>query len=211
MLEELTNLSGIASFWGPLSALLLTSTALMGSPGPATISVAAMAAAFGPRRAARYLSGIILGTTAVLLIVASGLTGAVHAIPGAQPVLIGAAALYILYLAFKIATAAPLAAHDPDAPAPSFLGGFFLAIANPKAYAAIAAVFASITIFRDNVAWDAGLKVAVLTIMVALINTLWLFIGAGLSRILANPAQARVVNIIFAAALVLAMLLAVAA
>ena len=156
MLEELTNLSVIASFWGPLSALLLTSTALMGSPGPATISVAAMAAAFGPRRAARYLSGIILGTTAVLLIVASGLTGAVHAIPGAQPVLIGAAALYILYLAFKIATAAPLAAHDPDAPAPSFLGGFFLAIAGPlvatrgqRQGAAVALSYLSRVYFRD--------------------------------------------------------------
>ncbi len=208
MIDELT--SNPAAFWSSLSALLMTSLALMGSPGPATISVTAMAAAFGPRRAAPYLLGIIAGTTTVLVIVASGLTGAVLALPGVGPVLIAAAAVYILYLAFTIATAPPLALRDSGATPSSFVGGLFLALANPKAYAAIAAVFASVSLVPRGIAWDAGLKVAVLAIMVALINTAWLFVGAGLSRMLSDPIKARIVNVLFATALVVAVVLAVA-
>jgi len=52
--------------WSSLAALVLTSLAIMGSPGPATISLTGSGVAFGVRRSARYLAGIILGTTAVL-------------------------------------------------------------------------------------------------------------------------------------------------
>lgn len=208
MIDELT--SDPAAFWSSLSALLITSLALMGSPGPATISVTAMAAAYGPRRATPYLLGIIVGTTTVLVIVASGLTGFVLAIPGVGPILIAGAAAYILYLAFKIATAPPQALNVSDDTPSSFVGGLFLALANPKAYAAIAAVFASVSLVQRDIAWDAGLKVAVLSVMVALINTAWLFVGAGLSRMLSDPVNARIVNVLFAAALVLAVILAVA-
>lgn len=208
MIEELLSLFGTAAFWGSLSALLLASAALMGSPGPATISVAGMAAAFGPRAATPYLTGIILGTTAVLVLVATGLTGAVLAIPGAAPVLIGAAALYILYLACRIATAPPLARRSMAGTASRFSGGFLLAIANPKAYAAISAVFASVRLVDGNTLWDAGLKVAVLAVMVALINTAWLFVGSLFSRLLGDPVRARIVNGLFAAMLVAATLMA---
>lgn len=207
MIGELT--SEPAAFWNSLSALLMTSLALMGSPGPATISVTAMAAAYGPRGATPYLLGIIAGTTAVLVVVASGLTGAVLALPGVGPVLIAAAAAYILYLAFKIANAPPLALNASDGTPSSFIGGFFLALANPKAYAAIAAVFASVSLVQSDILCDASLKVAVLTVMVALINTAWLFVGAGLSRMLSDPVKARIVNVFFAMALVLAVILAV--
>lgn len=207
MIDELT--SNPTAFWSSLSALLMTSLALMGSPGPATISVTAMAAAFGLRRAVPYLLGIIAGTTTVLIIVASGLTGVILALPGVGPILIAAAAIYILYLAFKIATAPPLALRDTYDTPSSFLGGLFLALANPKAYAAIAAVFASVSLIPHDIALDAFLKVTVLTIMVALINAAWLFVGAGLSRMLSDPFKARIVNVAFAAGLVIAVILAV--
>lgn len=211
MLDQFITAAESVEFWGPLSALLLTSLALMGSPGPATISVAATAAAFGPKRAVRYMLGIILRTTSVLVIVASGLTGTVFAIPGAQPILIGAAALYILYLAYRIATAPPIVANGADTRPPSVAGGFFLAIANPKAYAAIGAVFASITVFEQSLAGDAVFKVVVLAIMVALINLVWLFVGALLSHLMGHPVWARVINGLFAAVLVFAMVVALLA
>lgn len=198
-----------SALWGSLSTLLLTALALMGSPGPAVISVAAMSAAYGPRRAIPFLSGIVGGTTTVLLIVASGLTGALLALPGIGPALVLAAAMYILYLAYRIATAPPVSEPDSGATPPSFAGGFFLAIANPKAYAAIAAVFASATLIRGSLAWDTAMKVALLTVMVVSVNIVWLFVGAALSRALRDPVKARVANMLFAAALVVAVVLAV--
>jgi hypothetical protein len=44
--------------WGSLGPLLLASAAIMGSPGPATISLVGVGSAFGVRRALPYLVGI---------------------------------------------------------------------------------------------------------------------------------------------------------
>src|SRR6266567_5749219 len=58
--------------WAAAGPLLLSSLAVMGSPGPATISLTAAGSAYGLRRSARYLVGVTAGTTIVLLAVASG-------------------------------------------------------------------------------------------------------------------------------------------
>ena len=45
--------------WGPAGSLLVTSLAIMGSPGPATISLTAAGSAYGVRRSLPYLAGIV--------------------------------------------------------------------------------------------------------------------------------------------------------
>jgi len=52
-----------------LPAFLLAAVALAGSPGPATLSLTATGAAFGARRGAAYLAGIVVGMVAVMAIV----------------------------------------------------------------------------------------------------------------------------------------------
>ncbi|TIX52396.1 MAG: LysE family translocator, partial [Mesorhizobium sp.] len=79
---------------------------------------------FGLRGSLRYASGIILGTVAVLLVVTTGITAMLSSVPKLTPLLAVASATYILYLAFKIATAPPLAARTGGAARPTFLGGF---------------------------------------------------------------------------------------
>ena len=95
----------------PFISLILAAIVIMGSPGPSTISLTAVGAAFGHRRSLPYLLGLILGTTAVLLIVAAGLSALASAAPMAAPVLLVASGIYIAYLAYQIASAPPLAAH----------------------------------------------------------------------------------------------------
>jgi hypothetical protein len=53
--------------WGSIPPLLLISLAVMGSPGPATISPVAVGSVFGARHSLKYLIGIIVGTTVVLV------------------------------------------------------------------------------------------------------------------------------------------------
>jgi threonine/homoserine/homoserine lactone efflux protein len=180
---------------------LLTSLAIMGSPGPATISLTGSGVAFGVRRCARYLAGIVLGTIIVLAAVAVGVTGALLAIPAARPVLIAAAVAYILHLAYHIATAPPLAAGSDAAEAPSLAGGLLLGAANPKAWVAIGAVFVSVRL-SGHAAVDAGLKTCVLAVMIVIINTGWLAAGASLAPVLRDPARSRRANRVLAAALI---------
>ncbi len=181
---------------------------LMGSPGPATLSLAGLGTAFGFRASLGYLAGIILGTTAVLLMTAAGVTALVTAHPALPVVVTIAAVIYILYLAEKIATAPVGRIATGKARAPSFAPGFTLAIANPKAFAAIGAVYASHTI-ADDVAIDTGAKLAALGAVIVIVNTIWLAFGAAFSRVLTNPVIGRAANILFAILLVASVALTV--
>jgi threonine/homoserine/homoserine lactone efflux protein len=193
--------------WGSAGPLLVASLAIMGSPGPATISLTAAGSAYGVRRSLAYLAGIIAGTTIVLVAVATGITAALLAVPALRAVLLAISAAYILWLAYHVATAPPLAARTAASDAPSLAGGTLLGVANPKAWVAIAAVFASVRL-ADSAAVDAGAKIAVLTAMIVLINTVWLVAGASLAPMLRDSRRARVVNLALAATLVGATALA---
>jgi threonine/homoserine/homoserine lactone efflux protein len=193
-----------------LASLILASLVVMGSPGPSTMSVTAVGAAFGFRRSLAYLAGIILGTTAVLVAVAAGVVAMLMSLPRLAPVLAAASAAYIAFLAFKIATAPPLSRQHQAASAPSFAGGFLLGVANPKAYLAIAAVFAGTTLAVESRLIDAMLKTGVLTIAIVVIHLCWLTAGVWLSRLLHHPVSSRIVNLLFAAILIFTTIMAIA-
>lgn len=195
--------------WRPLLAFVLAATVVMGSPGPATISVTAVGAAFGLSHSLRYTLGIVLGTIAVLLVVATGIMAVLGSMPRLAPLLVVASAAYILYLAFKIATAPPLAARASEATHPTWLAGFLLAVANPKAYVAIAAVFAGASSNQGSTEPGLWLKLTVLAAMIVVIHAVWLLAGAAFARFLRKPVASRIINLIFAATLVLTTVLAV--
>ncbi len=86
-----------------LPGFLIAALALAGSPGPATLSLAAAGAAFGARRGLAYLAGLTAGMVVVMGIVASGVVGLLLAVPGAAPVVTarGSALLRLAGLAHR--------------------------------------------------------------------------------------------------------------
>ncbi|HEV3505003.1 MAG TPA: LysE family transporter [Actinomycetes bacterium] len=193
--------------WGSIWPLVVTALALMGSPGPATVSLAAAGSAYGVRRSLGYLAGIVLGTAVVLVAVAAGITVTLLAVPVLRSVLVALSVAYILWLAYRIATT-PRTGEGPAAAPPSLAGGVLLGVANPKAWVAIAAVFAS-TRLAGTATADAAAKVAVLSLVMVLIMVAWLLAGACFASTLRDPGRARVVNLALAAALVGSTALAV--
>jgi threonine/homoserine/homoserine lactone efflux protein len=191
-----------------LLAFVLAGFALTGSPGPATLSLAATGAAFGARHGVPYLAGIVAGVLVVMAITATGVTGLVLALPGAAAALAGIAAVYVVYLAWRIATAPPLTAARDGGRPPSLVGGFCLALANPKAYAAMAALFSGFVLAGGRPAWDAGLKALILLGIMLVVNVAWLLAGAALARAVRRPRVARAINLTFAALLVASVALA---
>ncbi len=187
--------------WGSVGPLLLISLAIMGSPGPATISLVAAGSAYGVRRSLRYLVGIIVGTTIVLVAAATGITAVLLAAPAISSVVIGTSAAYILWLAYHIATAPPLSGQTAVVAAPSLAGGALLGVANPKSWVAIAAVFTSAHL-ADEAAADAIAKIAVLAAMIIMILAAWLVAGTSLAPLLREPRRGRVVNAALAVLLV---------
>lgn len=194
--------------WPSVGPLLMTSLAIMGSPGPASISLAVVGSAFGVRRSLPYLIGIVAGTTLVLVGVATGITTTLLAVPALRAVLVVGSAGYLLWLAYRVATAPPLAALPASEAPPSLAGGVLLGVANPKAWLALAAVFASARL-SDAATTDAVAKFAVLSAMVVLVMAGWLVAGASLAPVLRDPGRPRILNTALAAALVAATALAV--
>jgi threonine/homoserine/homoserine lactone efflux protein len=193
-----------------LPAFLLAAIALAGSPGPATLSLTATGAAFGARRGAAYLAGIVIGMVAVMLVVASGLVGLLLAVPGATPVVTVLAVAYFLYLAWRIATAPPLAADTAERRTPTFAGGLMLSLINPKGYAAMAALFSGFVLVQERLALDVAAKMVVLVLIITAVNVAWLLAGAALTRFFRDPRTNRAINVAFAVLLVASVALALA-
>ena len=185
-----------------LLGFILAGLALAGSPGPNTLSLAAAGAAFGARRSLGYMAGIVIGMVGVMGIAAAGVIGVVLAIPGAKPVVIAAASAYFAYLAFRIATAPPLAEGAGTGRRPSFAGGVFLSLVNPKGYAAMAALFSGFVLVRERLALDAALKATILLALMIAVDLAWLSAGAALTRLFRDPRANRAINVTFAVLLV---------
>ncbi len=184
---------------------ILAGIALTGSPGPNTLGLAAAGAAFGARRGVWYMNGLLIGMVLVMAITASGVLGVLFAVPGATPVITAIAVAYFAYLAYRIATAPPLSDETTERRQPSFAGGVFQSLVNPKAYAAMAALFSSFVLIREHLALDVVTKVLVLAVIIALVNIVWLFTGAALTRYFRTPGINRAINIGFAVLLVLSV------
>lgn len=191
-----------------LAGFIAAGFALAGSPGPSTLSLAAVGAAFGFARGLRYATGLVVGMMAVMAIVAVGGVGLLLAIPGIGYAIAILAAVYLLWLAWRIASSPPLAEHDGKRLPPGFTDGVFLSLANPKAYAAMAALLSGFMLVADHPLLDVILKVSVLTPIIAGINVVWLMAGTGLTRYLRSPRASRVINVTFAILLVVSVALA---
>jgi len=185
-----------------LLGFVLAGFALAGSPGPNTLSLAATGAAFGVQRGFSYMTGIVVGMAAVMAVVAAGVVGVLLALPGAASLVTVLAAAYFVYLAFRIAMAPPLTERSGRERQPSFAGGVFLSLVNPKGYAAMAALFSGFQLMRGRLALDATAKAVLLLAIITAVNIAWLSAGAALTRFFHEPRSNRAINVTFAVLLV---------
>jgi threonine/homoserine/homoserine lactone efflux protein len=188
-------------------SLLVTALVVMGSPGPSTLSLVAAGLAHGTRTSLGYGAGLVLGTATVLLAVASGITAVLLAVPALRTVLLLAAAAYLLWLAYRLATASSLGARGART-RPTFAGGIALGTLNPKAWVAIGVVFAGSHVAATP-AVDAVVKVVLLGGVIVVVHAGWLAAGRLLVPLLQSPRTARLVNRIMAVLLVGTAVLAV--
>jgi threonine/homoserine/homoserine lactone efflux protein len=191
-----------------LLSFVVANFALTGSPGPNTLSLAAAGAAFGFRRSLAFMAGLTVGMIGVMGVVATGVAAAVVAVPGVMPVLLAASMIYFGYLAYRIATAPALAEPAGTERTPSFGAGVLQCFINPKAYAAMAALFSGFVLVRDRVDLDVAAKMALTIVIIVVVNIIWLLSGAALTRLFRDPRSNRILNASFALALVASVVLA---
>ena len=90
-----------------LSALIGFAFATSITPGPNNMMLLASGANFGLRRTVPHMLGISLGHALMVFLVGIGVAQVFHRYPQADLILKLAATIYMLWLAWKIANAAP--------------------------------------------------------------------------------------------------------
>ena len=181
---------------------------LVGTPGPGVLSLAGVGAAYGYRDGLRYMVGLFLGNLGVALAVLSGLAALMFAVPGLRTVLAGASALYLLWLAYKIAFAGARVAFIERPAPPGILGGITLQAINPKAYAVNTAIFANFAFMPDNPAAEATLKLLIFNPIWIAIHCVWLWLGVTIRRLDLPERTQRAINIGMALAMLGVVVLA---
>ncbi|MGY0144746.1 LysE family translocator [Edwardsiella tarda] len=160
------------------------------TPGPNNMLLTTSGANLGWRSSWPLMLGIILGMQTLLLLVAFGIGGLLLLYPTLHTLLKGLGSLYLLYIAWKVATSrytrlTPTASEATLAPqAIRWHQGWLLQFLNPKAWLMTLGAVTSFTLPGS----DYPTTVALISLAMALINLiagiLWLGFGTLIGRLL---------------------------
>ncbi|SFK39168.1 LysE family translocator [Falsiroseomonas stagni] len=189
--------------WLPLLGFAIATSV---TPGPNVLMVAAGAASHGVRGVVPHMLGITGGFGAMLLLVGLGLAGPLAASVWLHEAMRWAGAAWLLWLAWKIASA-PVsdrkgAGEGPRRPPMGFRSAALFQWVNPKAWMIAAAVTPAFTragepLLPQVVAISAAFIAVSLPCLLV-----WAGIGAGAGRLLRSPGRLRAFNILMALLLV---------
>ncbi|CAM3506088.1 LysE family translocator [Bordetella flabilis] len=197
--ETIPLLSG--SLLGPLALFALVSSI---TPGPNNIMLASSGLNFGFRRSMPHMLGVNLGFTLMILLVGAGLGAVFHSMPLLYTLLKYAGAAYLLYLAWKIATAGQIEEGARGARPITFMQAAAFQWVNPKAWVMVVGLAAT---YIPESGFFLNLIVAALVCAVVNLPSIgvWVTFGTALRRVLRQPAAVRAFNVGMAALLVISL------
>lgn len=187
-----------------LTALILFAFASSITPGPNNIMLMASGVNFGLQRTLPHMLGVSLGHGAMTLILGLGLVQVFDIIPWLRTALTVVSVGYLLWLAWKVANAAPPAdARDGSKPL-TFLQAAGFQWVNPKAV--YMSIYAQTTFAPDEAGWLGAVAVAGIFSMVNLPSVaVWAWGGTQIRRWLDGPGRLRAFNWTMAGLLVLSL------
>ncbi len=189
----LSELAAGSAVFAAFSGFVLVSSI---TPGPNNTMVLASGVNFGFVRTIPHLLGISSGFALMIALIGLGLGSLFTALPWTWPLLRVAATAYLVYLAWKLATAGGVQDRQVARPM-GFLQAAAFQWVNPKAWV-MAVGACSAYVLHPNL-W---LNVLLLAGLSAIINlpsvAVWAVFGASLRRWLARPRVLRVFNVTMA-------------
>ncbi|MEE9319562.1 MAG: LysE family translocator [Granulosicoccus sp.] len=177
------------------------------TPGPNNLMLMASGMNYGVKRTVPHILGIIVGFPVMIVLVGAGLAQVFELVPYSYAALRVVSAAYLLWLAWKIATASPVSADEsPLVSKPiTFIQAVLFQWVNPKAWAmALTAVSVYTPVSKTL------LSVVLVALVFACIGSVtmsaWMFMGQQLRRFLSDPRKLRFFNIVCGFALATSLL-----
>lgn len=163
------------------------------TPGPNNLMLMTSGLNFGVRRTLPHMFGIALGFTLMVLLVGLGLAGLFARYPALLVAMKWVGAAYMVYLAVKLATAAPLKAGGAVGRPMTFLQAAAFQWINPKAWIM---ALTGVATYTDPL--DYTRTVLLVALVFGVVNLpcigCWALFGTALRHALQRPAVLRAFN-----------------
>lgn len=186
-----------------LLASLVTFVVIMSvTPGPNNIMMMSSSALFGVRATLPHWLGVNLGFNLLLIASVFGLGELIERFPAMLDVVRVGGSLWLVWMAWKFAKAGWLigrssattsAGQGRSRPFRSWEAALFQAI-NPKAILMAVSTAGAYVALADTAFERAGVFMTAFILFGAPCGLLWVFVGGGLKRLLAEGASARWLN-----------------
>ena len=173
------------------------------TPGPNNLMLMASGANFGFRRTVPHLLGISIGHSLMIVLIGMGLIRMFETFPILHVAMKILSVAYLLYLAWKIASArAPEGGRDNGRPM-TFIQAAAFQWVNPKGW------FMALTAITVYAPADSSMAILVVAAIFAAINlpsvSVWALLGRQVRHLLTSAARLRAFNWTMAALLVLSL------
>jgi threonine/homoserine/homoserine lactone efflux protein len=175
------------------------------TPGPNNMMMLASGVNHGFARSLPHLAGITGGFAFMVLAMGLGLHTVFEAVPVLQRVLKYVGAAYLLWLAWQLATAAPLNSENANVRKPmNFIAAAAFQWVNPKAWVM---ALGAVTTYLPHafLASDAAVLAGVFGLVNLPCVALWAAFGTAMRQVLQNPKSVRLFNCVTAGLLVLSL------
>lgn len=187
-------------------AILLFAASTTITPGPNNIMIMTSGLNHGVKSSIPHLLGICLGFPVMVIMVGLGFSVFFEMYPIFHEIIKVLGVIYLLYLAWVIASSSPASLESNNAKPFSFLQAAFFQWVNPKAWVmATGAVSAYTSLSSDLFMQVAYIGLAFFIVAFPCVG-IWLFFGVGLKKILRSPNYQRIFNLFMAALLISSVL-----
>jgi len=172
------------------------------TPGPNNTMILASGLNYGFVRSLPHLFGITCGFTFMIFATGMGLHVVFEQVPMLQTILKYGGAIYLLWLAWKLAHAAPMSGEQAALSKPmTFFGAAAFQWINPKAW--VMALSALTTYLPQGfTVIDAAMLAGVFGLIGVFCVGAWAMFGVAMRRVLQDPRSVRIFNIVMALLLV---------
>ena len=187
-----------------LSALIIFAFVSSITPGPNNLMLMNSGANFGFKKTIPHLLGVGIGFTLMIALVGLGVIELFDAIPLSYDILKVLSIVYLLYLAFKIASSTGNLEQKSSSAKPfTFIQAALFQWVNPKAWTM---ALTSISIYAPSNSLSAVLLVAIVFGIVNLpCISFWIVLGQKIQVLLTDQKRLRVFNISMAILLILSL------
>jgi len=177
------------------------------TPGPNNIMITASGANFGFRRTVPHLLGIVIGFPVMVVAIGAGLGEVFKSWPIVHEVLKYAGTAYLLYLAYRIATAGRGEDRQGRGRPMTFLEAAAFQWANPKGWMMAVGAISAYTTVRGNPLLETLIIAVMFGIVAVPAVGVWALFGVAVRRWLRSDRALRIFNLTMAALLVASLVL----